>query len=97
MQRMAILPCLVAMAFALVSHAAQGQNELAQDSTAMRVKRTTRWAAIVPGSGQIINRQWWKVPVVWGGMGYAAWSTWDSAQEMRSSIDDLVALTDDDP
>ena len=97
MQRMAILPCLVAMALALVSHAAQGQNELAPDSTAMRVKRTTSWAAIVPGSGQIINRQWWKVPVVWGGMGYAAWSTWDSAQEMRSSIDDLVALTDDDP
>lgn len=97
MQRLAILAHVVTVAFALVSNAAQGQKDLAPDSTAMRVKRTTRWAAIVPGSGQMINQQSWKVPLVWGGMGYAAWSTWDSAQEMKSSIDDLVALTDDDP
>ena len=47
----------------------------AQDSTALQVKRTTVWAACLPGSGQIRNRQIWKVPVVWGGMGYAAWAT----------------------
>ena len=69
----------------------------AQDSTALQVKRTTVWAACLPGSGQIRNRQIWKVPVVWGGMGYAAWATWDNAREMRASVDDLVALTDDDP
>ena len=69
----------------------------AQDSTALQVKRTTVWAACLPGAGQIRNRQIWKVPVVWGGMGYAAWATWDNAREMRASIDDLIALTDDDP
>ena len=68
-----------------------------QDSTALQVKRTTVWAACLPGAGQIRNRQIWKVPVVWGGMGYAAWAAWDNAREMRASIDDLIALTDDDP
>jgi hypothetical protein len=77
---------------------AEGQTEsAAQDSTARRVKTTTVWAACVPGSGQIMNRQAWKAPVVWGGMGYAGWAAWNNASEMRASLDDLVALTDDDP
>lgn len=44
-----------------------------------------------------MNRQAWKVPVVWGGLGYAVWATADNAREMRASIDDLIAVTDDDP
>ena len=67
------------------------------DSTSLRVKRTTVWAACVPGMGQILNKQVWKVPVVWGGMGYAVWSTHGNVQEFRASLDDLIALTDDDP
>ena len=70
---------------------------LPADSLALRVKRTTVAAALLPGSGQLMNGQWWKAPIVWGGLGYAAWSTATQAQEMRASIDDLVALTDDDP
>ena len=69
----------------------------AADSATLNVKRTTVWAACLPGSGQIRNRQWWKVPLVWGGMGYAAWATMDNAREMRASIDDLMAVSDDDP
>ncbi|MDA0728364.1 MAG: DUF5683 domain-containing protein [Bacteroidetes bacterium] len=69
----------------------------ASDSLAMRVQRITVASAVFPGAGQIANHQWWKVPVVWGGWGYAAWSVRNNAMEMRGSIDDLVALTDDDP
>ena len=47
--------------------------------------------------GQILNKQVWKVPVVWGGLGYAVWSTHGNVQEFRASLDDLIALTDDDP
>lgn len=47
--------------------------------------------------GQILNKQVWKVPVVWGGLGYAVWSTHGNVQELRASLDDLIALTDDDP
>ena len=44
-----------------------------------------------------MNKQIWKVPVVWGGLGYAVWSTHGNVQEFRASLDDLIALTDDDP
>lgn len=75
---------------------AHGQ-EAPLDSTSLRVKRTTVWAACVPGMGQILNKQVWKVPVVWGGLGYAVWSTQGNVREFRASLDDLIALTDDDP
>ncbi len=78
------------------SSPAHGQAALL-DSTSLRVKRTTVWAACVPGMGQILNKQVWKVPVVWGGLGYAVWSTQSNVQEFRASLDDLIALTDDDP
>lgn len=74
---------------------AHGQ-EAPLDSMALRVKRTTVWAACVPGMGQILNKEVWKVPVVWGGLGYAVWSTQGNVQEFRASLDDLIALTDDD-
>ena len=72
-------------------------QEAPPDSTSLRVKRTTVWAACVPGMGQIMNRQIWKVPIVWGGLGYAVWSTQGNVQEFRASLDDLIALTDADP
>lgn len=75
---------------------ANGQEAL-PDSTSLRVKRTTVWAACLPGTGQIMNKQIWKVPVVWGGLGYAVWSTHGNVEEFRASLDDLIALTDDDP
>lgn len=38
------------------------------DST--RSKRTTRMAAFIPGAGQIMNRKYWKAPLVWGGIAW---------------------------
>lgn len=90
--------CAWWLVLTLASWHLAAQGDLApQDSTALRVKRVTVWAACLPGSGQIMNRQAWKVPVVWGGLGYAVWATADNAREMRASIDDLIAVTDDDP
>ena len=91
--------CLMAGVVSMSVVHAQNMTETmkAQDSTALRVKRTTIWAACLPGSGQIINRQSWKVPVVWGGMGYATWAILENAREKRASVADLVALSDDDP
>lgn len=92
-----LLTFLIGSALQAAAQDAMPTASTAQDSTARRVKTTTVWAACLPGSGQILNRQVWKVPVVWAGMGYAGWAAWDNAQEMRASLNDLIALTDDDP
>lgn len=33
--------------------------------------RASLYSAILPGAGQIYNRKWWKVPLVWGGFATA--------------------------
>ena len=35
----------------------------------------TRRAALLPGWGQWTNRAFWKIPVVWGGLGWMAYQT----------------------
>ncbi|MBX3100941.1 MAG: hypothetical protein KF690_00375 [Bacteroidetes bacterium] len=35
--------------------------------------RAALYSLILPGAGQIYNRDWWKVPLVWGGVGAAGY------------------------
>ncbi len=95
-----VILALLTLSFTLAAQAQRTVEKVAlaaQDSSTLQVKRTTLWAACLPGSGQIVNRQFWKVPVIWGGMGYATWATVVNAREMRANINDLIALTDDNP
>ena len=53
-----------------------GRDTLALTSYASRYdpRKALLYAAIVPGLGQIYNKKYWKLPLVWGGMiaiGYA--------------------------
>lgn len=38
---------------------------------------------IIPGGGQIYNKRWWKLPIVYGILGGASWFVYNSATEMR--------------
>ena len=74
------------------------QDTLLLDKPSMsRVQRITLASAVIPGSGQIANGQWWKAPLVWGGLGYAGWSVAQNQQELRRSVDGLVALDNGEP
>ena len=46
-------------------------------------KKATIMSACLPGLGQIYNRKWWKVPIVYaglGGLGYLAYSNYSESQ-----------------
>lgn len=56
------------------------------------------WVAsqLLPGSGQVINRQYWKLPVFYGGMGtmlYLGLNANQTYKEYRSEYDNLNDMT----
>lgn len=63
----------------------------------LRIKKTTTWAAALPGSGQIINRKIWKAPIVWGSLGASAYYIVENTNQMHSFKEAWQLETDDDP
>jgi len=80
---------------------ASGFSTSAQEKTPseneLRVKNTTTWAMILPGSGQIINKKYWKAPIVLGGLGASVFYVMDNSTEMNTFLENWGYETDDDP
>lgn len=61
------------------------------------VKKAVLYSALVPGLGQIYNKKWWKVPIIYagfGGLGFAlGWNT----RQWRTYSDAYRARVDGDP
>lgn len=54
-------------------------------------------SALLPGLGQVYNRSYWKVPIIYGGLSILAYYwAWNNLQFQRADRA-LVALLDDDP
>lgn len=53
--------------------------------------------SIVPGGGQIYNRRWWKVPLVYGGMGASAGVLIFNANAYKRLRDNYRWMVDGDP
>lgn len=62
-----------------------------------RIHRTTVAAAVVPGSGQLINGKAWKAPIVWAGVWWTVSAIQFNADAFRLHRDALIWETDDDP
>lgn len=52
---------------------------------------------IIPGGGQVYNRDWWKLPLVYGGLGALTYVFIDNRNEYRRLRDNYVLLVDGDP
>lgn len=63
-------------------------------------KKAGMFASILPGSGQVYNRQYWKLPIVYailGTAGYFIWYNYDQYREFRTAyISRLDASTAND-
>ena len=49
----------------------------------IRVRNTTRWAAVLPGSGQVINKKYWKAPLVYASLGTSVYFIIDNTDQMN--------------
>jgi len=57
-----------------------------------RIQRTTRMAIFFPGSGQCMNRKYWKAPLVWGGMAYCVSAIRFNNVQLSASRTELIDL-----
>jgi hypothetical protein len=77
---------------------AQGQPV---DSTNWRYHHSPRKAsllsAVLPGTGQIYNRKYWKAPVVWAGLGTCLYFIRENNSEYQRYKTAYIALVDGDP
>lgn len=62
-----------------------------------RIHRTTLAAAVMPGSGQLLNGKVWKAPIVWAGVWWTVSAIQFNAEAFRFHRDALIWETDGDP
>ena len=55
-------------------------------------KKATILALALPGSGQIYNRKYWKVPIVYGALGYAGYSMVNNRNKLRTLNDSIASI-----
>lgn len=59
--------------------------------------RAGLYSALLPGAGQAYNHKYWKVPIVWGGIGTSIYFVQRNTREYERYKDAYVALVDGDP
>lgn len=62
-----------------------------------QIRRTTQWAALLPGSGQLLNGKYWKAPIVWGGMAWCISAIDFNQRELASARSTLIEIELADP
>lgn len=91
---------LIALLFAAAFSPAFGQDTLAlkKNKDAWREDhsplRATLYSTAVPGLGQIYNRKYWKLPIVWGGLGVSVYFVVDNNKNYRHFKDAYLASLD---
>ena len=58
--------------------------------------KASMYSAVFPGMGQIYNRKYWKLPIVYGGMGALIYSSIWNSQEYQKYFDKYKYMTEND-
>lgn len=60
-------------------------------------RRAALLGFVLPGAGQIYNKKWWKLPIVYGALGTALYFEIDNIKQYRELRDNYKWLVDGDP
>ena len=58
--------------------------------------KATVFSAVIPGSGQIYNRKYWKAPIAWAGLGACVYFISENTKNYRFWKDAYIAFNDTD-
>lgn len=71
-------------------------TNLRADSSKMIVKRATILSTVLPGLGQGYNKKYWKIPVVYAGVGTCAYFIKQNTDSLKHFRTGLIAEQDND-
>jgi hypothetical protein len=60
-------------------------------------RKAAIYSAVLPGMGQIYNRKYWKVPIVYAGLGAFIYSSIWNGRQYRHYFDKYKFMTESDP
>lgn len=66
-----------------------GMNIQAKERSIKDPHKATFLAVFLPGSGQVYNEKYWKVPIVFAGLGISGYAIYWNRREMKSFQDEL--------
>lgn len=93
--------CTLFIIFSFFSKSSlKAQNDLRIDSLIKQKHSPTlasAMSAIVPGSGQVYNKKYWKFPVIYAGMGTLTYLVVDYNKEYQKYKTAYKYITDNDP
>lgn len=90
--------CVAAVVLFTSRATAQTSTITEQDSLeTLRIQRTTKWAAALPGAGQLANRKYWKAPIVWGGVAWCVSAIGYNRNQLKNARNQLIELELADP
>lgn len=95
-----ILWILIVCSFPQNSFAQQNTDSINSSGTeemTHSVKRATVLSASFPGLGQIYNKKYWKLPIVYGAMGTTIYFAIDNHRQYRRYLDAFYIRIDEDP
>lgn len=55
---------------------------------------TAMLCSLIPGGGQIYNKKYWKIPIVYGALGASSFFIWHSAHKMKVYRDEFIYRRD---
>lgn len=93
-----ILFLLIFVTLSVYSQTEQDTTSNVQTNDSLFVMQKSPWgavlrSAIVPGFGQFYNESYWKIPVVWGFIGYFAY-VWIDNNDSYNRYNDLYVQSD---
>lgn len=92
---------IVALVLVLACHWAEARDRSGQDSLRVEQgkkefhspRKATLYSAVLPGLGQVYNKKYWKVPLIYGGFFGFAWAIkWNNDQYLlfKQAHDDIT-------
>ncbi len=88
---------LLLIFFLFISLIVSGQEDTTRYKPAHSPTLASVMSAIVPGAGQVYNKKYWKIPIIYGLGGYLAYSVYYNNKQYMRYKEDYKALTDNDP